>query len=96
MTIKELNRNLALFPDSLEVKIQCNNFEHNLTRVTCCYPPQAKQYAVLFAENETGLNENCLIYHTNGRCNDDPEPVVTPEMKQRAQETATKFSFDRR
>lgn len=96
MTIKELKHNLALFPDSLEVKVECDGLERDVFAVTCFYPLNAKQYAIIYAEDEPNLNENCLIYHTNGRCNDDPEPVVTPEMKQRAQETATKFSFDRR
>lgn len=96
MTIKELKHNLALFPDSLEVKVECDGLERDVSAVTCFYPLHAKQYAIVCAEDWPDTNGNGHLYHTTGRCNDNPEPVVTPEMKQRAQETATKFSFDRR
>lgn len=110
MTIKELKHHLSLFPNSLEVKIECDGTERDLTRVTCCYPPAAKQYAVLFAEDKIDLREvarkSCesmyasyyddTPYHVSGRCNDGPEPVITKERMHQAQETAIKFSFDRR
>lgn len=85
MTIQELKRNLALFPNSLEVKVECDDLQRDVFAVTCFYPLDGKQYAILYAEDKPDLSEiahreceNMYMtpFHTFGRHNDDPEPVV--------------------
>ena len=95
MTVNELKRALALFPNSLEIKVECDGLERDVMSVVCCYPPQAKQYAILHAEDKPNYYDD-TPYHVNGRRNDDPEPVITNERMQQAQDTITKFTFDGR
>ena len=95
MTVKELKHNLALFPDRLDVKIECDGLDRDVIGVVCFrfldavdIPDDAKQYVRVYAEDKPDLSEiahrECenmytTPFHTFGRCNDDPEPVVNKD-----------------
>lgn len=83
MTIKELKHNLSLFPDNIEVKIECDGLDRDVIGVVCFYHYNAKQYARVYAEDKPDLSdiahrecENMYMtpFHTFGRCNDERHP----------------------